>query len=489
MIDRLYPIENEFAGHYIANTWLNDRDGGEAPVVNPAPGGEIGTYALGSEALTNKAIAVAKEAFETTTWSSAPRQRADALLKFAANMQARRDELISTVSYENGKILFQAAMEIDICISEAKFYAGLARTIFGRMSEIAPGNLSLLAKEPIGVAGIIVPWNAPATLLVRSLAPALAAGCTTVIKPAPQTPLINKKIIECLDGIEEIPSGVINSVNENGAEVGKALVKSADVDVISFTGSSATGKAIMQAAAGTLKRLSLELGGKAPAMVFPDADMDKTIDRITKGATIISGQMCVAIARVLVHKDCYDEVTERLKASLSSLKVGPGYEQGSQMGPLIDKGNQARVKAIIEQAESQGRMVVKGSPLDDEHPGGAFVSPTLFQIDDPSSELVQEEHFAPVVSLEPFSDEADGIAKANATRYGLAASVWTQDVDRALRTTKRIKSGTVWVNCHNQLSPESETGGYRESGLGRLHGVEGLDDFLETKNIYFDVEQ
>lgn len=481
-------MRGEFAGHYISGEWIESTPQGTGPVHDPATGEEIGTYSLGSAELADKAIAAAKSAFHSTRWARSPRARAEVLLKFARNMEARRGELIQTVAYENGKILMQATMEVDICISEAKFYAGLTRSIFGRMAEIAPGNLSLLAKEPIGVAGIIVPWNAPATLLVRSLAPALAAGCTTVIKPAPQTPLINKCLIECLEGIDELPEGVINSVNENGSEVGRAIAASPDVDVISFTGSSQTGKAIMAASAHTLKRLSLELGGKAPTLVFPEANMDKAVQGITRGATIIAGQMCVAITRVLVHADCKNEFVDRFVAALEGLKVGPGYEPTSQMGPLIDKSNQSRVVDVIAQAEKTAKLLLKGNTQENEFPGGAFITPTIFETDDVSSPLIQEEHFAPVISLETFSSSDEAVKKANATRYGLAASVWTESVDRALAVSRRIEAGTVWVNSHNQLSPESETGGFKESGMGRLHGVEGLEDFLETKNVYFDFD-
>ena len=475
------------AEHFIGGVWIDEDPKSARTVINPASGDRIGTYAIGSAALANRAIAVARAAFENSDWSRAPRQRAEAILTFSNRMQQRRDELIRILTYENGKVIPQAAAEIDICISEAKFYAGLARTIFGRNAEIMPGKLSLLMREPIGVAGIIVPWNAPATLLVRSLAPALAAGCACVIKPAPQTPLINKALIECLDGIEELPAGIVNSVNESGAEVGKALVQSESIDVISFTGSSATGKAIMAAASGSLKRLSLELGGKSPTIVFPEADLERAVSGITRGATIISGQMCVAITRVLVHRDNADEVAERLKASFANVNVGPGYLSTSQMGPLIDRANQQRAMTIVDEAKRTARVLLAGSDMRHEHPNGAFVTPTLFEAEDVSSPLIQEEHFAPIVSLERFSSEDEAVARANATRYGLAASIWSSDVDRVLRVSRRLEAGTVWVNCHNQMSPESETGGYKESGVGRLHGVEGLDDFLETKNIYFDI--
>lgn len=475
-----------FAGHYIAGEWYTSDSDGIDNVIDPATGKEIGQYTLGSEALTEKAVLAARDAFETSEWAQSPRLRASVLLKFADNLEKIKAQVIDVLTRENGKLIFEATLEVETSISELRFYAGLARNIFGRMSELAPHNVTLLAKEPAGVAGIIVPWNAPVLLLIRSLAPAMAAGCTSVIKPAPQTPIANKMIMDCLHDIDELPKAVVNSINENGKIVGQAMVASPEIDVISFTGSSATGKAIMAAASNTLKRLSLELGGKAPTVVFPDADMDKTIAGITRGSLILSGQMCVAITRVLVHQDCAAEVENKLAASYRSIKAGAGYAPGSQMGPLIDKMNQQRVLGIIDQAEQEADLVVRGGPLGGEYEGGSFVTPSLFKIDDVQSSLIQEEIFGPVISLETFSSEEEAISKANATRYGLASSVWTSDLHRAVRVSRGIKAGTVWLNTHSKMSPESETGGYKESGLGRLHGVEGLEDFMETKNIYME---
>lgn len=477
----------QIAPHYIQGEWVNEGD--TAEVTNPANGECIGHYHMGSAPLVARATTAARAAFEQTDWANNHRRRASILLQFANQMKSMREELIKLVTYENGKVMMQAAMEIDICISELEYYAGLARNLFGRMTEVMPENMSLLAKEPSGVAAIIVPWNAPATLLIRSLAPAMAAGCTSVIKPAPQTPLINHKILQCLDKIDDLPSGVVNSVNENGIIVGQTLAESHDVDVISFTGSSQTGKRIMASASDTLKTLSLELGGKAPSLIFPDANIDKTIAGITQGITILSGQMCVAISRVLVHESLAQEIGDKLTKSLASVKVGPGYNPASQMGAIIDKQNQQRLMNIIDNAAQEGDMLLKGQPPADQPSEGSFLTPTLFVTEDTSSDLVQQEHFGPIASLETFHDDEEAIAKANATEYGLSASLWSQNINRAFRVSKKIRSGTVWVNCHSKLTPESETGGFKQSGLGRLHGVEGLNDFMETKNIFIDITE
>ena len=473
------------APHYIQGEWINEGD--TAEVTNPANGECIGHYHMGSESLVARATTAAQAAFEQTDWANNHRRRASILLQFANQMKSMREELIQLITYENGKVMTQAAMEIDICISELEYYAGLARNLFGRITEVMPDNMSLLAKEPSGVAAIIVPWNAPATLLIRSLAPAMAAGCTSVIKPAPQTPLINHKILQCLDAIDDLPAGVVNSVNENGIVVGQSLAESHEVDVISFTGSSQTGKRIMASASETLKTLSLELGGKAPSIIFPEADIDKTIAGITQGITILSGQMCVAISRVLVHESLAQEIGDKLTKSLTAVNVGPGYDPASQMGAIIDKQNQQRLMGIINAAEQKGEMLLKGQPPSYQPLASSFLTPTLFIIQETASDLVQQEHFGPIASLETFHDEGEAIAKANATEYGLAASLWSRDINRAFRVGKKIRSGTVWVNCHSKLTPESETGGYKQSGIGRLHGVEGLNDFMETKNIFIDI--
>ncbi len=477
--------EMGLASHYINGQWVDE--GELQPTFDPATGNKIGLWRIGSAALAEQAIYAAKNAFFNGVWAQSPRMRAAVLLEFADRLEARRDEFIDLIAKENGKILAQAAGEMDISISETRYYAGLARNIFGRMIECEPGHTSYLSREPAGVAAIIVPWNAPLTLLIRSLAPALAAGCTTVIKPAAQTPLINKLAVECLSEIESLPAGVVNSVNESGKEVGEALVASTDVDVVSFTGSSATGKAIMAAAAPSLKRLSLELGGKTPVIIFPDVDLDKAAANITRGALVMAGQMCVAASRVIVHQDCADALRSKLVNMFKAVKVGAGYDPQSQMGPVIDKQNQQRLLKLIDQAKSEATVHVEGKSLGGEWEKGCFVTPTLFELQDVHSPLIQEELFGPMLAFEVAADEADAIQRANTSVYGLASSVWSSDISRCTRVSRALRYGTVWLNSHGKLLPEAETGGYGESGLGRLHGVEGLDDFLETKHVYLEV--
>lgn len=468
------------AQNFINGNWISE--GEVLQSVNPADDSVLGHYVAGTAALAQQAVTVARDVFLRTGWSSQPRLRATVLFEFADRLEAAKAELADLITLENGKLRREAAGEMSGAISEARYYGGLARTILGRTLETAPGNISMMTREAAGVAAIIVPWNAPVTLLVRSLGPALAAGCTVVIKPAPQTPLVHHRVMQCLQDCPSLPRGVVNSVNENGIAVGEALTTSPDVDVISFTGSSATGKKIMAAAAPTLKRLSLELGGKAPAVVFHDADLDQAVRELTPGALTMAGQICIAATRFLVHRAVEKEFIEKIRHAFAAVRTGPGIDPASGMGALIDSANQRRIAGLVEQAGDEGELILRGAPL----ASGAFMTPTLFAIDDVASPLVQEELFGPIVSVETFESEAEAIAKANATRYGLAASLFTRDLNRATRMSRAIRSGTVWLNCHGRLFAEGETGGFGHSGLGRLHGVEGLNDFLETKHVYLE---
>lgn len=474
----------ETARHYINGEWLTD--GALDDSVNPADGTLLGRYHRGSAALADQAAAVARATFFGSDWQVNPRLRAQVLFEFADRLEAAQDELTDLIVRENGKLRAEARGEMIGSVSEVRYYGGLARAILGRTFEATPGSFSIMHREAAGVAAIIVPWNAPVTLLVRSLGPALAAGCTCVIKPAHQTPLIHQRIMDCLADCPSLPRGVVNSVNEHGAEVGQAMVASRDVDVISFTGSSATGRRIMAGAAPTLKRVGLELGGKAPAVVFADADLDRSVAELTRAAVMMAGQICVAATRFIVHDSIIDDFAARAVAAFGAVRTGPGADPASTMGSLIDKANETRVLRLIEQAGDEGQLLLRGTQPGGALAGGAFVTPTLFRIDNLQSDLVQEELFGPIVSIERFTTEAEAVQMANATVYGLAASVHTRDLNRAMRISRAIRAGTVWLNCHSRLFPEGETGGYGQSGLGRLHGIEGLNDFLETKHIYME---
>ncbi|MBY6160340.1 aldehyde dehydrogenase family protein [Mameliella alba] len=472
--------------HFLAGDWIGDVGNGTIDVLNPANGEVIGTAPNGSAKLAGQAVHAARDAFEGSDWAVEPRLRAQALTEFADALQARQKELAKVLARESGKVLAQAMGEIAAGFGEARYYAGVARNIFGRTFESGKGKLSLITREPSGVVSVIVPWNAPVTLLVRSVAPALAAGCSVVIKPAPQTPLTNAIVMECFEAAASLPKGIVNSVNEFGTDVGHVLSTHREIDVISFTGSSRTGKIIMANAAETIKHVSLELGGKAPAIVFPDADLPRAVGEILRGALALNGQMCTCISRILVHDDIYDEARAALRQAFAGVVMGNPLHEGVGLGPLIDRPSQARILGLVERASDEAEVLLQGDTGGAALEAGNFVSPTLFEIDDVMHDLVQEELFGPIVSVERFSDEAEALAKANATRFGLAASVYTRDMDLGMRMSRKLKFGTVWNNCHNRLMAEVETGGYRESGIGRLHGIEAMNDFLESKHIYFE---
>jgi acyl-CoA reductase-like NAD-dependent aldehyde dehydrogenase len=479
-------MTNLTALNLIDGQWQHALAGAAGHSINPADGSRLGTYSDSGREDARIAIAAARHAFERSLWPHDPSLRQAVLLRWAERLE-RRQELADLLTQENGKVMAQSRAEMAGAISEIRYYAGLARHIPGHFMEVQPGAYSATLREPAGVAGLIIPWNAPVVLLIRSLAPALAAGCTVVVKPAHQAAQITAQVLRELAAIEALPRGVLNLVSEAGSEVAQELVASADVDVLSFTGSNATGQRIMAAAAPTMKKLSLELGGKSCCLVFPDAteDIATVAARIAAAATVISGQQCTAARRVLVHAACYEEMKRALKKALETIVVAPGNTAGADMGPLIDADAAAAVDREARKAmELCDEVVLRGGRPGGKLASGCFLTPTLVAHADTSAFFVQEEIFGPFVVLEKFEDEQEAVARANHTVYGLSASVWTADGDRAMRLARALRNGTVWINDHNRLFAEAETGGYRRSGIGRLHGYEGLFDFLETKHIY-----
>ena len=477
-------MSNLNALNYIDGQWQGADGGALGESRNPADGSVIGTYAASGREEAGLAIAAARQAFDTSLWAHDARLRQRVLLGWADRLEKRPD-LAALLTQENGKVLAQSRGEMAAAISEIRYYAGLTRHIPGHFMEVEPGAYSATLREAAGVAGLIIPWNAPIVLLIRSLAPALAAGCTVVIKPAHQTAQISTQVLRELAAIESLPRGVLNLVLENGSEVAQELVASEDVDVLSFTGSNLTGQRIMAAAAPTMKKLSLELGGKSSCLVFPDADVKTVAQRLATAATIISGQQCTAARRVLVHASRYDEMKGALRQALEAIVVAPGDAPGAGMGPLIDAASLEHVQADIERAQDMAdEVVLRSSRGGGKLAGGHFLTPSLVAHGDTGAFFTQDEIFGPFVVLEKFEDEKEAVARANHTVFGLSASVWTADGDRGMRLARALRNGTVWINDHNRLFAEAETGGYRRSGIGRLHGYEGLADFLETKHIF-----
>lgn len=472
----------------IALNWINGEwidSGIHQDSVNPASCEVIGQYAEGGLQEATDAIAAAKRALRESAWRDDRVLRAKALNEMADAFERNTDALVDILSTENGKVRPEAMFEVAMVPSKLRYYASLVRTEYGRAIEPKPGSLSMVLREPMGVAGIITPWNSPIVLMIRSLAPALAAGCTAVVKMPGQTAQTNAQVARVLSEVKSLPRGVVNLFSEAGAEGSRWMVESPDVPVISFTGSTATGRAISAAGARHLKRFGLELGGKTPMLVFDDADLAAAVPKLEKALTVFSGQFCMTGSRVLVQRGIADALREQLAARLAAVKVGPASDSSSDMGPLIDKPNVDRVNRIVEDAiEAGARVIVRGGPVT-EGPlaKGAFYRPTMLEVSNADMDIVQKETFGPVLTLQVFDTEAQAIELANRSEYGLAASIWSRDIDRPLRVSRNLDCGTVWVNDWAVVYDECEEGGYKQSGLGRLNGMAALDDFIQYKHI------
>lgn len=469
--------------NWIDGLWL---DSGEyRDSIDPATYEQIGQYAEGGLHEAQQGIEAAKRSFAETPWKDDRNLRAQVLLELADAFERNADQLIDLLALENGKIKPEATFEVTAVPSKLRYYAAMARAEYGRAAEPKPGKISMVIRQALGVAGIIVPWNSPVILMIRSLAPALAAGCTTVIKMPGQTAQTNALVARIMSESVSLPRGVINLFSEQGAAGSIHLVESPQVPVISFTGSTTTGRAVSAAGAQSLKRFGLELGGKTPMLVFNDADLDATVPTLEKALTVFAGQFCMTGSRLLVQRDIAPVVIDRLGARLHAVRVGPAADSSSDMGPLIDKPNVQRVNQVVEEAITGGaEVIVRGGPVTEGPLAcGAFYRPTLLQVTDPEMPIVQRETFGPVLTVQVFDSEAEAIALANNSEFGLAASVWTRDIDRSLRVARELEAGTVWVNDWAVGYDEFEEGGFKQSGQGRLNGLAAMDDFIEYKHI------
>ena len=473
-------MSNNIARHWIDGAWVtSDR---VSPSINPSDGEILGRFADGGAKEASAAISAARRAFDTGTWSSDRSARAAALVELAHRLEERVDRLATSEAREMGKVITQTRWEAAASAQTIRYNAGAALSQTGIAAEQAPGILASTWREPIGVAGIIVPWNAPLALLTRGLGPALAAGCTVAIKMPGQTALTNAIFAEAVAATESLPKGVVNMFTETGNEGAPLLVASVDVDVINYTGSTKVGRMIGAQASDTLKRTSLELGGKTPLIVFDDADVEAVAPQVVQALTRFNGQFCMTGSRVLVHRPVADAYRKRLSELLQRVVLGPADQETSEMGPLVDHANVDRIDKIVEAATKYAKVLVRGGrPTAAALAKGAFYRPVLLETEALDVPLVQDEIFGPVLSFEPFADEDDAVKRANATIYGLAAAVFTRDIDRAARVVRRLKAGTVWTNGWGVLSDALEEGGFKGSGIGRMRGPRAMEEFQEIK--------
>lgn len=469
--------------NWINGAWMGASD--VRPSINPATYEVIGEYADGGLEAAHKAVEAAKRAFRETAWALDHELRARVIGQIADAFERNRDALLDLLSIENGKLKSEAAFELEMVPSKLRYYAAAALLESGRAVTPKPGSISLILRQPMGVAGIIAPWNSPVVLTVRSLAPALAAGCTAVIKLPGQVAQVANFMARVMAEAADLPKGVINLFFETGPEGSAFLIDSPDVAAISFTGSTRTGRVIAAAGSRYLKRFGLELGGKTPMILFDDADIEAALPKLEKALTVFAGQFCMTGSRLLVQRSIADRVREGLAGRLRAVKVGPASDPASEMGPLIDKANVARIEKLVETAIAAGaRAIVRGGPvIAGPLKKGAFFKPALLEVSDPKLPIVQQETFGPVLTLQVFDRESEAVALANDSEYGLSASVWTRDLDRSLRVAQAVEAGTVWINDWAKVYDSTEEGGFKQSGLGRLNGLAALDDFIEYKHI------
>ncbi|SOE63635.1 betaine-aldehyde dehydrogenase [Streptomyces sp. OV198] len=482
-----FQAQDRFAdgAQYIAGRLAKGTSGRMHAVVDPATGEEVYTYELASTVDVDAAVAAAREAFPG--WAGAtPGERSDALHRFAAVLADRAEEFARAESLQCGKPL-KLTREFDVpgTIDNIAFFAGAARHLQGQSAgEYSGDHTSYVRREPIGVVGSIAPWNYPLQMAAWKILPAIAAGNTIVLKPAELTPLTSLLFAEAATAAG-IPDGVINIVTGAGRDAGEHLVGHPDVAMTSFTGSTAVGKRVAEIATSTVKRLHLELGGKAPFVVFDDADLDAAVNGAVAGSLINSGQDCTAATRAYVQRPLYEEFVSRTAALMASVRLGDPFASGTDLGPLISHAQRDRVAGFVDRARGYAR-VVTGGEIPEELKEGAFYRPTLVADAPQDSEIVQSEIFGPVLVVLPFDSDDEGIRLANDTPYGLAASAWSRDVYRANRATREIKAGCVWVNDHIPIISEMPHGGYKASGFGKDMSAYSFEEYTQIKHVMFD---
>ncbi len=470
----------------IDGKWVDALSGKTFETVNPATGEVLARVAEADAADVDRAVAAARRAFERGWGESNPYHRARLLLKVADLIEQHRDELAQLESLDVGKPIFESSnMDVPGAAETFRYYAGWPTKIYGETNPSDPAFFSYTLREPVGVCGQIIPWNFPLLMASWKIAPALACGNVVVLKPAEQTPLTALRLGELL--LEAgVPEGVVNILPGFGPTAGAAIAAHPGVDKVAFTGSTEVGREILKLSTGNLKRVSLELGGKSPNIVFIDADQDAALMGALGGIFFNQGQVCCAGSRLFVEQGMYDEFTEKVSAYAQQVKLGPPLDPETRMGPLVSQEQYDRVKGYLKVGKDEGATVKAGGEAETsgDFRKGFFVKPTVFTNVNNKMRIAQEEIFGPVVSAIPFKDEHDAVLQGNDTMYGLSAGVWTKDVSKAHKVARALKAGTVWVNCYGQIDPTSPFGGYKQSGFGRELGKHSIELYTQVKQVW-----
>jgi acyl-CoA reductase-like NAD-dependent aldehyde dehydrogenase len=467
----------------INGKWVPAKSGKTFATINPANEEVLARIAEGDKADVDEAVKAARNAFDSGKWSNmSPHQRARYVFKIADIVEAHGEELAELITLENGKPITESEAEVVRTVDAFRYYAGWATKIYGETNPSDPGFFNYTLREPIGVCGQIIPWNGPLSTVSWKVAPALACGNTLILKPAEQTPLVALRAGELM--LESgLPEGVINIITGFGQTAGAAIASHPDIDKVAFTGSTEVGKLILQASAGNLKRVSLELGGKSPNVIFPDADMEQAASISAVGIFRNQGQVCCAASRMFVQERVYDEFAERLSQRAAEIKLGQPLDRQTTMGPLVSQEQHERVLGYLGLARQEGASPKIGGERGPQDKG-YFVKPTVYTGVKNNMRIAQEEIFGPVAVLIPFTDESDAVLQGNDTTYGLAAGVWTKDVSRAHAVGRKLRAGSVWVNCYNMIDPISPFGGYKQSGFGRELGKHSIELYTQIKSVY-----